>query len=224
MAVYNLGCTIDNNYVNKNNFILDKDKKTVAITFDDGPSMNNKIIADILAKNKANATFFVLGNKMNKDNVESLKYLLKKGNELGSHSYNHKILTNLKKNFLNDDFILTKNKFKELLNYDLKLVRPPYGIINNNIISNYDYSYILWNVDTLDWSSRSVSSVYKKVIGKVHDGDIILMHETYWSSVNALDSILPSLYQDGFQVTTVSNLAKLKGKNLANNMVYYNFK
>lgn len=106
----------------------------------------------------------------------------------------------------------------------MKLVRPPYGIINNYIKEHYNYSYILWDIDTLDWSSRSAKRIYDKVIGHVKDGDIVLMHETYASSVKALENILPSLYQDGFQVTTVSNLAKLKGKTLEKNNVYHNIK
>jgi peptidoglycan/xylan/chitin deacetylase (PgdA/CDA1 family) len=221
---YNLGCKIDDNYQDKNIYNLDKNKKTVALTFDDGPSNNTDEIVNILTNNKANATFFLIGSKIDDTSIKSLQNLLKTGNEIGSHTYNHKILTRVKKNILDDEFYLVDEILKDKLNYQLKLVRPPYGIINNYIKNNYNYSYINWNIDTLDWQSRSAKKVYNKVIGKVNDGDIILMHETYESSVKALELILPELYQEGFQVTTVSNLASLKGVNLSNNQVYYYFK
>ena len=221
---YNLGCKIDDNYQNKNIFNLDKNKKTIALTFDDGPSIYTDEIVNILGDNKANATFFVIGSKIDDSSVKSLQNLLKMGNEIGSHTYHHKILTRVKKNILDDEFYPVDEILKDKLRYQLKLVRPPYGIINNYIKNKYNYSYINWDIDTLDWQSRSAKKVYNKVIGQVNDGDIVLMHETYESSVKALELILPELYQEGFQVTTVSNLASLKGVNLTNNQVYHSFK
>lgn len=203
---------------------LDRDKKTVALTFDDGPSSNTLTIVDLLTKNKANATFFILGSKIDDNNLKSLKYLLQNGNEIGSHTYSHKILTRVNKSRLDSEFNTVKDILKNKLNYDLKLVRPPYGILNNYIKNKYNYSYILWNIDTLDWQSRSAVKVYNKVINHISDGDIILMHETYISSVKALEKILPELTQEGFQVTTVSNLAELKGISLEDNQVYHSFK
>lgn len=156
--------------------------------------------------------------------VENLKYALKTGNEIGSHTYSHKILTQLKETNLPDEFNKVNNIIKNKLNYEIKLVRPPYGIINNQIKSQYNYSYIIWDIDTLDWKLRSANKIYNKVVGEVNDGDIVLMHETYYSTYKALERILPALYSSGFQVTTVSNLAKLKGIDLKPNTVYYNFK
>lgn len=162
--------------------------------------------------------------KLDVNGLNDLKYTLKMGNEIGSHGYSHKILSRVKHNQLDDEFNRVDDIIKQNLNYDIKLVRPPYGIINDYIRNKYDYSYIIWDIDTLDWKVRSAKSVYNKVIGKVHDGDIILMHETYYSTYKALELILPELYQEGIQVTTISNLAKLKGINLQSKEIYYNFK
>src|SRR5574344_2145196 len=109
---YNLGCQIDYNYQDKNIYTLDKNKKTVALTFDDGPGDYNREIVELLTKNKANATFFVLGNKINQDNKENLLYAIKMGNEIGSHTYSHKILTRLTKSSLDNEFNLSKEAIK----------------------------------------------------------------------------------------------------------------
>ena len=221
---YNLGCKVDDNYQDKNIFSLDKNKKTIALTLDDGPSIYTDDVVNLLANNKANATFFVIGSKIDDTKIKSLQNLLKMGNEIGSHTYSHKILTRVKRSKLDDEFNRVDAMLKDKLNYQLKLVRPPYGIINNYIKNKYNYSYIGWDIDTLDWQSRSADKIYNKVIGHVKDGDIILMHETYISSVKALELILPELYQEGFQVTTVSQLASLRNIDLNNNEMYYYFK
>ena len=221
---YNLGCKVDDNYQDKNIFSLDKNKKTIALTLDDGPSIYTDDVVNLLANNKANATFFVIGSKIDDTKIKSLQNLLKKGNEIGSHTYSHKILTRVKRSKLDDEFNRVDAMLKDKLNYQLKLVRPPYGIINNYIKNKYNYSYIGWDIDTLDWQSRSADKIYNKVIGHVKNGDIILMHETYLSSVKALELILPELYQEGFQVTTVSQLASLRNIDLNNNEMYYYFK
>lgn len=223
LSSFNLGCIIDDNYQNKNIYKLDKDKKTVALTFDDGPSKYTKDIIDLLSDNKANATFFILGSNI--DNYdEEISYILEYNNELGSHTYNHKILTRVKEKDLDNEINLTTNKIKEKYDYDIKLFRPPYGIINEKIRNEYDYSYILWSLDTLDWKNRSADKIYNNVIKNIDDGDIILMHDMYYSTYKALDKLLPELYMEGYQVTTVSNLAELKGYQIELKEKYNSFK
>jgi peptidoglycan-N-acetylglucosamine deacetylase len=219
----NIAC-VNDGVEKDNNFSLDATKPTVALTFDDGPSKYTREVVNILSQNKANATFFILANKLDESNSLDLKYLLKMGNEIGTHTYSHKILTRLSKSKIDSEINNSKQTINEYLNYDVKLLRPPYGISNNYIRNNFNMSIILWNIDTLDWQSRSAKKVYDHIINHLHDGDIILMHETYASSVAALKMVLPALYQKGYQVTTVSNLAKLKGINLESNTIYHNFK
>jgi peptidoglycan/xylan/chitin deacetylase (PgdA/CDA1 family) len=219
----NIACISDGNKKD-NNFSLDPTKPTVALTFDDGPSKYTREVGDILNENKANATFFILANKITESNSLDLKYLLKMGNEIGTHTYSHKILTRLAKSKIDSEINGSKDIINKYLNYDVKLLRPPYGITNTYIKNNFNLSIILWDIDTLDWQSRSAKKVYQKIINHVQDGDIILMHETYASSVEALKMILPVLYQKGYQVTSVSNLAKLKNISLESNKIYHNFK
>ena len=70
-------------------------------------------------------------------------------------------------------------------------------------------SLYYWSIDTEDWKSRNAKKVYKKAM-KAKDGDIILMHDIYSSTADAVEKIVPKLKKKGFQFVTVSELIKFK--------------
>lgn len=202
--------TIKENYTYKEiNKIIDPNKKAIALTFDDGPSKYTEKIVKLLNEYEANATFFILGNKVKIYN-ETLKYLLDSGNEIGNHSYNHKWLTNVTTEELNNQINITQDIIKENLNYTPKLFRPTYGSVNKNIKENIKLDIILWNVDTLDWKYKNGKKIAENTLKKIKDGDIILMHDTYEYSYNALKIILPKLKEEDYQLVTVSELKKIQ--------------
>lgn len=202
--------TTKENYTYKEiNKIIDPNKKTIALTFDDGPSKYTEKIVKLLNEYEANATFFILGNKVKIYN-ETLKYLLDSGNEIGNHSYNHKWLTHVTTEELNNQINITQDIIKENLNYTPKLFRPTYGSVNKNIKENIKLDIILWNVDTLDWKYKNGKKIAENTLKKIKDGDIILMHDTYEYSYNALKIILPKLKEEDYQLVTVSELKKIQ--------------
>ena len=73
---------------------------------------------------------------------------------------------------------------------------------------------ILWSVDTLDWQSRNADKVYQHVMSHVKDGDIILMHDIYSSTRSAAQRIVPELKKRGYQLVTVSELARYRNVEL----------
>ena len=189
--------------------IIDPTKKVVALTFDDGPSTYTKEIIDILKENDVNATFFILGNKV--DNYQDvLLESIKNGNELGNHSYNHKWLSRLSTNNLIDQIESTQNILKEKLNYEPVYLRPTYGSITNRIKNNTSLKISLWTVDTKDWKIKSVDRIVKKATSNIEDGDIILMHDIFERSKDALKEIIPILKNQGFQLVTLSELEEVK--------------
>ncbi len=204
---------------------VDSLDKVVALTFDDGPTKNktDKVV-EILNKNKANATFFMVGNKISYQNKPTILNVLNNGNEIGSHSYSHKMFTRMKDEEILEELTNTNNNFKEITGEDLYLVRPPYGSSNQRVRSTVENPFILWSIDTLDWHSKDALKVYEEVISKVEDGDIILMHDSYDSTLAALEEVLPKLYTMGYKVTTVSNLAKFKNQEIAKNTTYHFFR
>lgn len=210
----NFNVELSGEYENENGYLFDKNKKTVALTFDDGPSgdKTNRLV-NLLNENKMHATFFMVGYRM-ANAPDLIKNLREKGNEVGSHSYRHEKLTKLTKEELVTGEKNTFNIYKSITGEDLKLLRPPYGSVNNIMKESLDYVFVNWNLDTEDWRYRNANHIYDSVIKNIDDGDIILMHDLYDTTVEAVERLLPELYIRGYQVVTVSELANLKGVTL----------
>ncbi len=188
---------------------IDPKGKVVALTFDDGPSFYTEDILKILKSNDVCATFFILGNKV-ETYQETLKISLKNGNELGNHSYNHKWLSRLSTTNLLDQINSTQNIIKETLNYTPIYLRPTYGSVTTRIRKNTDLKIALWTVDTKDWKIRNVNRIVEKATTGIEDGDIILMHDIFERSAEALKEIIPILKKQGFQFVTLSELDEIK--------------
>lgn len=195
-------------------------KKYVALTFDDGPSGFTKDIINLLKQYNYNATFFVLGSKLNLDYKDILKESLNNGNEIGIHGYSHKSFTRLKPATLEEEITKSKKYVYNLTGFTPSLVRPPYGNINNNIRKLGYGPYILWNNDTLDWKLRDAQKIYDRFINNVAENNIILMHDTYLTTYKALELILPYLKENNYEVVTVNELFQKNGKTLENTKSY----
>lgn len=193
----------------KNNKIIDPKLPVVALTFDDGPSRYTKDIIDTLKSNNVNETFFVLGNKIEiyKDIISES---IKNGNEIGNHSYNHKWLSKLSTNELLDQINKTQDILKETVNYTPTCFRPTYGSVNNKIRKSINLSITLWTIDTKDWKINSVDRIVERAIKDIEDGDIILMHDIFQRSSEALKKIIPKLKEQGYQFVTISELEEVK--------------
>lgn len=216
----NTDITGEENNDNKSNNSDKIKKKYVALTFDDGPSGFTKEIIDLLKKYEYNATFFVLGNKLNVDYTDILKESINNGNEIGIHGFSHKSFTRLKTEALEEEITKSKKYVYNLTKYMPNLVRPPYGNINNNIRNLNFGPYILWNNDTLDWKLRDAKKIYERLINSIEENNIILMHDTYLTTYKALELILPYLKENNYEVVTVSTLFSKNGKTLENNKSY----
>lgn len=189
--------------------VLDPNKKFIALTFDDGPSIYTKKIIDILKKNNCNATFFVLGNKVEiYQNI--LRKSLKNGNEIGNHSYSHKWLIKLNEEQLKEQIYKTQDIIKETTGYTPTLLRPTYGSVNNNIKSLTDFKLVLWNVDTLDWKYKSVDRIINRAVKNAKDGNVILMHDIHLRTVKAVEKIIPILKEQGFELVTISEMEEIE--------------
>lgn len=216
----NFDYNLDNEYVNESGYDYDKNKKTIALTFDDGPSGKNTIeIVDALKDNKMRGTFFMVGNKMN-NYKESIIYTSQNGNEIGSHTFSHINMKKKKIDVIINELEITNNLYNSITGDNLTLVRPPYGAYNEEILLNINQPFVTWNIDTNDWRYHDVEYLINHIMTNATDGSIILMHESYATSVETVKKVLPLLYCAGFQVVSVSELASFKGVNLEPNQVY----
>ncbi len=195
--------------IGKQQSIIDPTKPVVALTFDDGPSRYTEEILETLRRNEVCATFFVLGNKV-EDYQEILKKSVSYHNELGNHSYNHKWLSRLPINSLKEQIEKTQQVLQETLSYQPKYLRPTYGSVNDRIRKNTELKIVLWTVDTKDWKITNVDRIIEKATTNIKDGDIILMHDIFERSSQALEEIIPILKEQGFQFVTISELEEVK--------------
>ena len=204
-------------------FVINKSRsngdKLVALTFDDGPNYNTNRVLDILEKYDAVGTFFVLGSRIEK-NEYILKRMVNGGNEIGNHTFNHLLLTKYDDSVIRREIDDTRNLiFDVTLRYP-KLLRPSYGSFNNRIKRIANCPIIIWDIDTLDWKYHNSKRISNRVVNKVRDGDIILMHDIYSATSNALEIIIPTLKDMGYTFVTVSDLFYYKGISLENGKVY----
>lgn len=96
------------------------------------------------------------------------------------------------------------------------MMRPPYGAINDTIRNAVDMSFIMWNVDSLDWKNRNTGSIMEQVKKQTCPGSIILMHDIHQTTINALPSVIEYLQKNGYTLVTVSELLnhRLEGHQL----------
>ena len=190
---------------------IDKTKKLIAFTFDDGPLKGNteRVLA-ALEKNDARATFFMLGQNANYY-PETVKKVLESGNEVSSHTWNHTYLPKLSAAQVREQEDKTANAIYKACGSKPVSVRPPYGAINENVKKGIDAPLILWSVDTLDWKTKNTDATVKTILKHAKDGDIVLMHDIHKPTVAAVEKVLPILKKKGYEVCTVSELLEAKG-------------
>ena len=199
-------------------------KKLVALTFDDGPSSaTTPRLLDILYEKDVMATFFVLG-KMTRNNPEIIIRAKKDGHVVASHTMYHQNLIRISSGVAESDISEARDTIKSILGQTPTLTRPPYGNINNVVREYAGTPLILWSVDTLDWKSKDVEAILAVTREQVYDGAIILMHDIYDTSVDAVPLIVDELRSDGYEFVTVPELAKERGVNLSAGTAYYNFR
>lgn len=201
---------------------LDPNKPTIALTFDDGPrvSPTNRIL-DVLEQYNARATFFVVGDNLGENTQETMKRMVSLGCEIGNHTLDHTYLTEVDSETMLEKIDGNNEKIKEIAGVTCRLVRPPGGYVNDTLQELASQPLIMWTVDTRDWETRDASKVIPIVESEVCDGAIILMHDIYDSTAQAVETIVPELVNKGYQIVTVSELAYLKGIQLEPGQKYY---
>ena len=186
---------------------VDPTKPMVALTFDDGPSAKytDKIL-DILEDYDSVATFFEVAANL-KYAPDALRRAEQIGCEIGSHTTTHANLSKLDANGIRAELSKTNAEFERVLGHKPTLLRPPYGACNATVKQTCDQYLIGWSVDTLDWQSRNADKIINIVKSeKSLNGDVILMHSLYESTVQATEKLVPWLISEGYQLVTVSEL------------------
>lgn len=198
-------------------------KKLVALTFDDGPALDTTPkLLDILKEKNAVATFFQLGMRM-KAMPEISQRTMEEGHEVASHTMYHQNLIAIPKEAAEADIKEAREVYREILGKDMQLVRMPYGNSNDFVAGIAEAPLIYWSVDSKDWESKDAEKVLDSVDATARDGSIVLMHDIYESTIEAVPRIIDELRADGFEFVTVTELAEERGIELNFGETYFSF-
>ena len=200
---------------------LDPEKPMVALTFDDGPydRVTNRIVK-VLAKHDSRATFFVVGNRVERY-ADTMKNAYNKGNQIATHTFDHGDLSKMKKKQIRRELKRAFRVMKKINGENPTMLRPPYGNVNDKMRQTIRIPMIYWNVDTEDWASRNKDKILSRC-KSIKDGDIVLMHDLYPSTAAAVEKLVPKLRKKGFQLVTVEELFYYKGIDAKGGKVYFN--
>jgi len=182
---------------------------TVALTFDDGPSIITEKILDILKYHDVVATFCVIGNRIERYE-DVLIRTHNEGHEIIGHSWNHRLFTSLSRDGVRYQLVRTNDEIYRVLGIIPAFHRPPYGGRNNTVIEvseELDMAILAWSVDPRDWERGQTSEqIYNHIMNYIFDGSILLFHDVHDVTVIAIERIVPSLLAQGVTFVTASEL------------------
>ncbi len=181
-------------------------EKKIALTFDDGPHpVYTPLLLDGLAKRKVKATFFITG-----ENAEAYPELVKRmqeeGHLIGNHTYSHIQLTRENRDKFKGELKKTNEIIEEITGQGVPYVRPPYGSWDKSFEKELNMIPVLWNIDPLDWCCHDASCVIRKVESAAGEDAIILLHDSYPSTVTAALQIVDDLQKQGYMFVTVEEI------------------
>ena len=190
-------------------YCVQRDQKMIAISFDAAwGNEDTQQLIDILGKYNIKATFFVVGQWVDKY-PESVKALADAGHEVMNHSNTHAHMSQLSADEIIADVNACNDKIEAVTGVRPTLIRPPYGEYDDNVITairSMGMEPIQWDVDSLDWKDLSAADITKRVTSKVQAGSIVLFHNAALHTPEALPTILETLLQEGYTFAPISQL------------------
>lgn len=202
----------------------EEQSKYVVLTFDDGPSGRfTRRLLDGLAQRDVKATFLLCGYRL-KDYPKEAQRIADEGHEIGIHGYSHDSMCSMDLCRVSREILDTA----ALLPAGVRptFLRPPGGACGDclcQIARKQGLAILNWSLDTRDWAVKDAKAITATVLNNVRDGDVILMHDLYDSSVDAAFAIIDALQARGYQFLTATELVQLRGYSLTAGEVYQCF-
>jgi peptidoglycan/xylan/chitin deacetylase (PgdA/CDA1 family) len=183
-----------------------EETKKIALTFDDGPHPRyTEELLDGLAEREVKATFFLLGQNI-EGREEIIERMAREGHLIGNHTYYHVDITRLSQREACREILDTSEKITAITGQPVEYIRPPFGNWDKELECEVMMLPIFWSVDTLDWTTKNEDQIVQKVVTKIEENDIILMHDSYDSTVKAALRIVDLLQAEGYEFVTADEL------------------
>ena len=178
----------------------------MALTFDDGPhSVYTKKLLGGLKKRGIKVTFFLMGSNI-EGNEELVRQMKQDGHLIGNHGYRHVQMTEEGAEKVRESVEKTGKIIEEIIGEEPEYLRPPYGDWNEELAEKMDLTPVFWSVDSLDWKYQNTPKITSRVLKDVEDGDIILMHDIFPTSVESALEIVDTLQEQGYTFVTADEL------------------
>ncbi|WP_400071732.1 polysaccharide deacetylase family protein [Zobellia russellii] len=186
----------------------------ISITFDDGPNREfTPKVLDLLEKYNAKATFFCIGEQIEK-HPEILKKIIAQGHTIGNHTYSHaNTFGFFSLDKVMNELTRTKKAVYTVTGKEMTLYRPAFGVTNPQIakaVNQLNIKAIGWNVRSLDTTSRSEKTILERITKKVSKGDIILLHDTSEKTIRVLEQLLLFLREKNLSSVTADRLLEIE--------------
>lgn len=190
-------------------------RKSIALTFDDGPTPSTPQILDILAEHRARATFFQVG--VNVIGAQDLTRAVQAaGHEIGNHSHTHPNFAFERPEFVQDEFARAQEAITDATGQAPVLMRAPYGVRwfgFRDMQRQLGLTGVMWTVIGLDWK-LSAPEIAARVLRGVRPGAIVCLHDgrateknpDIGQTIESLKRILPALLEKGYHFESASEL------------------
>lgn len=197
--------------------------KLVALTFDDGPNINvTPTLLDELAERNVKCTFFVVGYCA-QAYPELVLRAYEQGHQIASHTYNHPALTGKSDYVIQQEIEGTRALLESITGEKNFMLRLPYGdgATSSRVLGYANAPVIMWSVDPTNGRyPNTEEQLYRGILKQVHDGAIILLHDTSSVNVRAAMRAIETLQSEGYSFVTLDELFRLKGVSPQNGTVY----
>ncbi|MBQ4529855.1 MAG: polysaccharide deacetylase family protein [Lachnospiraceae bacterium] len=181
-------------------------KKKIALTFDDGPHPEyTPMLLDGLKERNVSAAFFLMGKNAEKY-PEIVERMYKEGHTIGNHSYSHVQLSEMEELEACKEMTKANEVIKNIIGKTPDYIRPPFGAWSHNLDCITNMIVVLWDVDPLDWKCQNTDLVVKRVVSNVEEDDIILLHDSYETTVEATFQIIDTLEKEGYEFVSLDEI------------------
>ena len=204
-------------------------EKLVAFTFDDGPleyaeDSSAMRILKTLEKYGQTSTFFYVGEQIDDKSRKEMEFAQSIGCEAGNHTYTHAFLSKLTKEEIAEEFAKTTKLLEEFTGKTPVLGRIPYMEASDLIHETAGFPLAHCSIDSKDYTGIGAEEIIKNIMDAEAKDElenaIVLLHEHYQTTAEAVEYLIPTLIEKGYRFVTVSELAKRHGVTLEKSVLY----
>ena len=168
-------------------------------------------LLDGLAQRGVKATFFLVGEQV-ADHQDTVRRMADEGHQIGLHTWHHVSLQGMTREEITAQLGKTQQTIQAVVGPEELMLRPPYGFVDETLKQWAKTPIVCWSVDTEDWKDQNVERIVQTVTQQAEDGDIILMHDIFETSVTAALACVDRLMAQGYYFVTVEELFALRGE------------